>query len=318
MWFKNIQVFKCSSPLSLDTEQLQEQLNEQRFQPCKSIETYRLGWVFPAAKSGQLLHVSNKKILLCLRRQEKVIPAAVVNEILKERVEELELKDHRKVGRKEKMNIKEDILTEMTPRAFAKSSYTWGYIDLANQWVVVDAASSKKAEEFLDLLRRTIGSLPVIPLNTEVTPATLMTHWLNDISSRPAGLALNGQCVLRSDLDEGSVVRVKQKELDSEDVQAHLQSGKQVTAMAVDWQERVQCTLNEDLSIKRLRFGDDLLTEAQDSYADEDPMTRLDADFTLMTLELQRFLHELIGWLGGIHNSAKAGEKANQKDAEEA
>ncbi|WP_028302256.1 recombination-associated protein RdgC [Oceanospirillum beijerinckii] len=303
MWFKNIQVFKCSSPLALNTEQLQEQLNEHRFQPCKSIETYRLGWVFPAATSDQLLHASNKKILLCLRRQEKVIPAAVVNEILKERVEELELKDHRKVGRKEKLNIKEDILTEMTPKAFAKSSYTWGYVDLANQWVIVDAASSKKAEEFLDLLRQTIGSLPVIPLNTEVTPTTLMTHWLNDISSRPAGLALNGQCELRSDLDEGSVIRCKQQELDAEDVLAHLQAGKQVTKLAIDWQERVQCILNEDLSIKRLRFGDDLLEEAQDSYADEDPMTRLDADFTLMTLELQRFLHELIEWLGGEHQS---------------
>ncbi|MAD44104.1 MAG: recombination-associated protein RdgC, partial [Oceanospirillaceae bacterium] len=51
MWFKNIQIFLNTAQLSIDTEQLQEQLNEHRFQPCKSIETYRLGWVFPAATS---------------------------------------------------------------------------------------------------------------------------------------------------------------------------------------------------------------------------------------------------------------------------
>ncbi len=301
MWFKNLQVFQLSTPLSLDTEQLQDKLAEFRFSPCKSIETYRLGWVFPAATSDQLLHSSNNKILLCLRRQEKVIPAAVVNETLKERVEELEAKDHRKVGRKEKLTIKEDILTEFTPRAFVKSSYTWGYVDLANQWVIVDAASSNKAEEFLDLLRQTLGSLPVLPLNTEVSPSIQMTQWLNDISSRPAGLELDGQCELRSDLDEGSVIRCKQQELDADDVLSHVEAGKQVVKLAINWQERVQCILCEDMSIKRLRFGDDLLDEAQDSYADEDPMTRLDADFTLMSLELQRFLLALIEWLGGQH-----------------
>ena len=299
MWFKNIQVFQFSADFSVEIDELQEKLTEFPFEPCKSIETYRHGWVMPAATSDQLFYTSSNRILLCLRRQEKVIPAAVVNETLKERVQELETKDHRKVGRKEKLSIKEDILTELTPRAFAKSSYTWGYVDLNSQLILVDAASSKKAEEFLDLLRQTLGSLPVLPLNTEVTPVSQMTQWLQNTASRPAGLELDGQCELRSDLDEGSVIRCKQQELDADDVLSHLESGKQVTKLAINWQDRVQCILNEDLSIKRLRFGDDLLEEAQDSYADEDPITRLDADFTLMSLELHRFIQALTEWLGG-------------------
>lgn len=299
MWFKNILVYTFGTDFTVDTDHLQDKLSDFPFEPCKSIETYRTGWVTPAATSDQFSFISSRRILLCLKRQEKVIPASVVNEALKEKVQTIEEKEHRKPGRKEKLSLKEEILTDLTPRAFARSSYTWGYIDLNSQQIIIDASSAKKADEFLDLLRQTLGSLPVAPLNTEISPAVQMTEWLGNANSRPAGLELDGQCELRSDLDEGSVIRCKQQELDAEDVLSHLESGKQVTKLAINWQDRVQCILNEDLSIKRLRFGDDLIEEAQDSYADEDPLTRLDTDFTLMSLELHRFILAVIEWLGG-------------------
>ena len=302
MWFKNLQLFQLNKEIELDTSKLESQLEAFRFEPCKSIETYRLGWTLPATTASQLHHISGGAILLCLRRQEKVIPAAVVNETLQERIEELEAKENRHVGRKEKLSIKEDILSELTPRAFVRSSFTWGYISPADQIVVVDASSAKKADEFLDLLRQTLGSLPVVPFNTEQSPSIVMTEWLQDASKRPQGLELDGQCELRSDLEEGSVIRCKQQELDAEEILAHIETGKQVVKLAINWQERLQFILQEDLIIKRLRFGDDLLDEAKDSYGDEDPMTRLDTDFSLMTLELKRFIPTLAEWLGGQSN----------------
>ena len=307
MWFKNLQLFQLNNAISLDTGKLEDQLEAFRFQPCKSVETYRLGWVPPAATAVQLHHACGDAVLLCLRRQEKVIPAAVVNETLQERVEELELKESRHVGRKEKLSIKEEILSELTPRAFVRSSFTWGYIAPSDNLVIVDAASSKKADEFLDLLRQTLGSLPVVPLNTAHSPASVMTQWLQDAASRPQGLELDGQCELRSDLEEGSVIRCKQQELDADEILGHLETGKQVVKLAVNWQDKLQFILQDDLILKRLRFGDELLDEARDSYADEDPMTRLDTDFSLMTLELKRFIPTLTEWLGGQENLGSNG-----------
>lgn len=297
MWFKNLQLFQMTN--TLDLQQIEDQLEAFKFEPCKSIETYRLGWVKPAPTAKQLHHIGSGATLLCLRRQEKVIPAAVVNETLQERVEEIELKQGRRVGRKEKLSIKEDILSELTPRAFVRSSFTWGYIAPSDNLVIVDAASGKKADEFLDLLRQTVGSLPVVPFSTKESPSVVMTDWLQNANKRPQGLELDGQCELRSDLEEDSVIRAKQGELDAEEVIAHIETGKQVVKLAVDWQERVQCIICDDLTIKRLRFGDDLLEEAKDSYGDEDPMTRLDADFNLMVLELRRFIKAMSDAFGG-------------------
>lgn len=303
MFFKNLQLFQLNK--DVDLSNIESQLEAFRFEPCKSIETYRLGWALPAATASQLHHDSGGNILLCLRRQEKVIPAAVINETLQERVEELEAKEQRHVGRKEKLTIKEDILSELTPRAFVRSSFTWGYIAPQDNLVVVDASSSKKADEFLNLLRQTLGSLPVVPFNTEQSPSIVMTDWLQNASNRPAGLKLDGQCELRSDLEEGSVIKAKQDETDAEEILAHIETGKQVVKLAINWQDRLQFVLQDDLTVKRLRFGDDLLEEAQDSYSDEDPMTRLDADFTLMALELKRFVPTLAQWLSGQAVSGK-------------
>ena len=40
----------------------------------------------------------------------------------------------------------------------------YGYIDLDKQWLVVESATAKIAEEFTQLLRQSIGSLPIVPL----------------------------------------------------------------------------------------------------------------------------------------------------------
>jgi len=56
------------------------------------------------------------------------------------------------------------------------------------------------------------------------------------------------------------------------------------------------------LSIKRLRFEDIITDEAEDAPAD-DPATRFDLDFSLMTLELSDFLPSMLHALGGEHQS---------------
>ena len=44
--------------------------------------------------------------------------------------------------------------------------------------VHVDAASSKRAEDALALLRKSLGSLPVVPLAFANEPSTILTDWI--------------------------------------------------------------------------------------------------------------------------------------------
>ena len=50
--------------------------------------------------------------------------------------------------------------------------------------------------------------------------------------------------------------------------------------------------LNDDLSIKRLRFFD-VIQEQNDDIDSDDVLAKLDADFVLMAGELNRLIHDL-------------------------
>ena len=69
-----------------------------------------------------------------------------------------------------------------------------------------------------------------------------------------------------------------------------MQSGKQVVKLGLDWQDRLDFLLQEDLSLKRLRFADALLDEAQE---EEDEAARLDAEFAIMSLGLRALIARL-------------------------
>jgi len=299
MWFKNLQVFRLKEPFALTQAQLEEQLAAMRFRPCGSMELGVQGW-FPPLGGGseQLCFAANGCFLLCLRREEKILPASVVNDMLAEKVEQIETEEARTVHRKEKKQLKDDIFMSLLPRAFTRSALVYAYIDPEAGWILVDSATPKRAEELVSELRRSLGSLPVKPLAVKQLPAEVMTRWLSGIE-QPQDMVLEDQCELRDPDAEGGIVRCRRQDLEGEEIQVHLKAGKQVVQLAVDWEERVSALITDQPALKRLRFADELVEEAADS-ADGDSAALLDADFTLMSLELRRLVGRLIELFGGV------------------
>ncbi len=297
MWFKNLLLYRFTSPFDTDIDQLAEQLQAQAFTPCGRQDTSRYGWVSPMGDhSDQLFHSANGCIMLCARKEEKVLPASVIRDKLDEKVKAIELQEDRRIYRKEKESLKEEIIFDCLPQAFTKSQRTFGYIDPKNGWLCIDSGSYNKAEEWMKLLRESLGSLPVVPVQVTESPAVVMTSWLRG-DALPQHLQLGDECELREQKEDGSVVRCKKQELLSEEIELHLNAGKQAVKLALHWDECLQLMLADDLSIKRLKFGDTLLSEAQDS-AGGDKAAQFDADFALMTGTFQRFIPELLNYFG--------------------
>ena len=83
MWFKNLQVYRFTRPFDLTAEQLETQLESLTFTPCGSQDMSRFGWTRPFGKFGSTLtHSANGQILICARKEEKMLPATVVKEQL--------------------------------------------------------------------------------------------------------------------------------------------------------------------------------------------------------------------------------------------
>lgn len=302
MWFKNLQLFRLTEPFTLDASALAEALTPFTFKPCGRLEPASFGWVPPLGRHDPserpLAHGGAAGyILLCARKEEKVLPAAVINEIVAERIQALEDEQMRPVRRKERVQIKEEVMQDLLPKAFTKSGLTYAYIAPRDGWLVVDASSAKRAEELIALLRRSLERFPVQPPMVKMNPATVMTAWLTGDMS-PAPFMPQDQCELRDPGEEGSVVRCRRQDLGAEEILKHIEVGKQVVRLAVGWNDRLSCVIGEDLAVKRLRF-EDVVAEELDHLDAEDEAAAVDAQFALMTLELAKFYPSLLEAFGG-------------------
>lgn len=293
MWFKNLAVYRFTEPFALSAELLEQKLQQHPFIPCGAHDEFSVGWT-PALgrQSDAMLHVANGFLMLCAKKEEKVVPSSVINEMLQEKIAEIEEREARKLPQKERSRIKDELIFELLPRAFSFSRKTYAYIDVQGGWLVVDAASPKKAEDLLTQLRKALGSLPVVPIGAGVKPSTLMTQWLLTQSS-PNDIVIEDECELRSLEEEAAIIRCKRHDLALPEIKNHLDNGKQVIKLAMSWADRISFVLDDSLAIKRLKFLD-LIQEQVAEIEAYDEIEQFDADFAIMTAELAQFFPRLL------------------------
>lgn len=292
MWFKNLRIYQFSDTFHLPTD-LAERLEEGRFVPCSRQEPSSFGWVAPVgeAEDAPLFHQTGDFILLCARKEDKVIPASAVQSRLDDKKAEFEQENARPMPRKEQKALKEDITEQLLPQALSRYSVLWALVDLKGQRILVNTSASARSEELTGLLRQCLGSLPVRPWGAEQPGRNHFTHWVSE-GQAPTPFELGDEAELRSASDEGGLIRLRQHALDTAEVQAHLNDQKLVTEIGLDWADHLSFVLTDDFVIKRLKFADMVLDQRDDDHAD-DHAARLDADFVLMAHEFHALLNEL-------------------------
>jgi len=124
-----------------------------------------------------------------------------------------------------------------------------------------------------------------------------LTQWLLN-NKAPDDITIEDECELRSPEEAGGIIRCKRHDLALPEIKNHLDTGKEVIKLALSWADRISFIIDENLSIKRLRFLDLI----QDQVADietNDEATQFDVDFSIMSAELANFLPRLTELFGG-------------------
>lgn len=299
MWFRNLLVYRLSESFRLSEEELIKALQSKKAKPCTHQELATFGFVAPFGKGedAPLVHVSHGFYLIAARKEERLLPTIVIKEALQDKVEEIELRDNRRVYKKEKDQLKDEIIQTLLPRAFSRKRVIYAAIAPKLGLIFVDSTSTHKAEELLSALREAVGSLPVRPLTVKIAPNATLTNWVKS-QQAAQGLHILEDCELRDSHEDGGIIRCKRQDLTSEEIQIHLKSGKLVTQLALAWQDKLTFMLDDKLTIKRLKF-EDLLQEEADNEGGDDAASQFDASFTLMMLTLTEFVPSLLTCLGG-------------------
>lgn len=295
MLFKNASVYRLTKPFEPSAEALLLMLEKNAFVPCSGLRASSFGWVPPIKdiEDAPLGHEVAGSILLCARREDKVIPPSALNEAIAERVERIESMEGRKLRAKERLNIKDDALAELLPRAMARSKQIMGYIHPANNLLVIDTANASEAELFINCLRDSVGTLAVVPPQVKAKPTDVFSAWLMH-RKLPEHFSLTDQCDL-VDPEDGASVTCRKQDLDTQEIRNHLEAGKMCTKLGMRFYGDLRVTVDKDIIMRQLS-----LESSDDAAEDEDnPIARMDAAFVNMTLEFGRFLPALFTALGG-------------------
>ncbi|MFC3550758.1 recombination-associated protein RdgC [Lysobacter cavernae] len=290
MFFRNLTLFRF--PTTTKFDDLDTGLGECQLKPVGPLELSSRGFISPYGRDAELLtNRQGDAIWLTVGGEDRLLPGSVVNDMLAKKLAEIEHKEGRKPGGRTRKRIKDELIVDLLPRAFIKPSRTDALLDLGHGIAVVDTSSRKTGENVVSEIRRALGSFPALPLNAEVAPRSILTGWLAG-EPLPDGLSLGDECELRDPIDQGAVVKCQRMELQGDEINKHLESGKQVTRLALNLDDHVSFVLGEDLVVRKFKLLDGAVDQLESSERD-DLRAELDARFVLMAGEVKRLFNVL-------------------------
>jgi len=297
MWFRNLYLYKLEKPFTISAEELQLVLQNHQLNDCPPGQRETLGWTSPFGRNNDMLVLANQSFyLIRMAKQERILPVSVIKDHLLDRVEKIESRDDRKVGNKERRELKEELEFELLPKAFTKTTHTDAWIDCINSRLVINTSTAAKAETLAKLLRNCLGDLRMVLPETESSPMAIMTNWLNT-NQLPRSFEFGQECLFKSVDDQMSTVTFRKHELLGNEPRTNLDAGKFVSQIELIWQQKVKFILTEDLILKRLKFLD-IMADDFEKQGFETPEDKIDAEFALMIGEVTGLLNMLFDELG--------------------
>ena len=284
MWFKQCKAYRL--PATPDAAVLADALDEYRFVPPGGLDWFGDGFTVPQPFGDELVFAADKTLGISLKREERVLPGAVIKTALDEKIAKIEAEEARKVGRKERQELKEQIVDELLPRAFTRVSRTDAV--LADGYLLINQTGNK-AENLL-------GGLPAHPTFTRHSVSELMNQWL--LRGEADGqFELGDYVALVGAGDMAPEVRIKREDVTAEEVVQHVKNGKRVVELGLVWRDSVELVLTQDLTLKRISYLDHLQEDAE-SHGD-DAACNAFASQIIMAHALTGILDELAELLGG-------------------
>lgn len=295
--FKNVMVYRIGPDWSAPVEQMEEALAQMPFQPCGPTQAESMGWMPPRGEAhGPLVEAVGGHRILRFVMERKAVPGQVVQRHLDERAAQIEAREGRKPGRKESRALRDEIVLDLLPMAFAKTSTVMVWMDLAAGRLVLDCASQARADAVITALVKCLDGLTLNALNTQLSPQAAMTAWLSGGDADwPAHFAPGQEVELKSGDEMNSVVKFTRHPLLDEEMQRHISQGKLPTKLALDWDGRVTFVLTESTQLKKVAFGDGVFED----HAQAEDGGGFDADVAIATGELGALLTDLTEALGG-------------------
>jgi|GEM_PF-339660 len=291
MLFRQLQIFQLKPSSNYFYDQLVENLQLIKFQPCLPSIPLSSGWISPIEEAdAALAEQMNNRLMICMQTEERILPAAVVRQELKEKIKQLEAAHGRKLGKKEKASLKDEVIMTLLPRTFSKLSRIYAYIDIKNNWLVLGTTHKKRTEQFLSLFKKSIGET-IINFEIKKIPP-IITQWI-DQKDYPSDFSIEKKAVLQDSNQKNRVIRCQQQDLFVNSISEFIKDGCELKQIALLWRDSIRFVLAEDFTLRSIRFEDELIDQVKEMEA-ETKQQKFMADFFMMGESFSTLLQDLL------------------------
>lgn len=286
------------------------------------LELNTWGFLPPIDPEGDIAEAVGNSVIMRGQYALKDIPGKVVNRELQQKIRALESEGMRKVYKKERDQLKDEIIQKFLPRAFVKRTVITCMV--TGPYIMFDNLNVKRCEEMLSVLREVIGTLPVRPLAVKIRPAACLTDLAKGKLKHDAWIV--GDRMTAQGRDEESDVYIG-RDIDMHGDEAGLiLENRDVVQLGVIWQGKgcsdgASMRLREDVSIMAINWPDDLDDKLADTLGEDgSAQTYYRALYDILDKLLLSIIQDMCTIFGGEEHAApkppKRGSAAEARQAE--
>lgn len=309
MQFKNLTVFKLTQDVNLD--ELSQSITPFSAKKIMPSEESSTGFISPHRQFPGLLYPVQQFGVIAVKHQQKTIPSSVLKEQLEEKIDLIKQSEARHITNKEKLAMKEELIFSLLPKVLAKIETISAFIDTQSQLLVINSASLKKAEMVVELIRKALGSFPVVPLTAKQVPQSLFTEWLKQ-KSIPSPFAMGEKLYLKNQSEETASVRCNGLDFFANEVAHYLDNHFLVESFSLDYQDQLSFTIDQQLIFKQLKLSDSFIDQLEKL---DDDLAEFEQNLVFYFNQYIALIHQLISVLGGENAQASITTEAGSMSA---
>lgn len=292
MWFKNAYIFRLTKTKFFSQLNLEQLLSEHKFRECGSTEQQTFGWASALRNTENLVHSveNNNYQLIRSCKSTKSLPVDFVRREMDKKIATIETEQCRRATKKEKEQLKEDIIFEHLATTPPSHSLTNIYLDNVNELIIIDSASKPIAEDILALLRKCIGTLPVTSYFNSALQQCL-DDWVSGQRDIEEQFKLGWNVQLSAFGDSPAQARFTNEEVTTKHITSLINDDdREVNYLGLEFDETFSFTLDAKGFLKGLKPFD-VLKEQNEDINSDDTLERIDADFVLFAKEMSRLFY---------------------------
>lgn len=288
-YFQALNLYHISKPL--DLSQLEQQLAEVRYQPASPQTLSAMGFV-PALgdNATALVHQVGNHVLVRLCHEERIIPTQALKREVAAAIKARE-EAGVKLTKKDRDAIKDEVIDRLLPRAFGKLTHNRIWIDTRAMTLAVDTCSGH-GDTCLAVLRKALGSLPVVPFSPRQALEVQMTQWLKSEKESISFGFYTGQTVAMQGMAAIEQLKARSEGFatDSLIVKQALELSHHVTQLSLHWRGCMSFTLADSGAITRIGMETEWCELPSPTNEVDDMLAAADANFVLATGILAEFV----------------------------